>query len=96
MFVCVSARHVKMLSHREQYGFHGFYFLLVFIYKYIIDTSFILVSCTNVNQKQVRKIIPNFFFPVCVCVLVYNLDNCGTRVTLKKKVSVLESNLLGF
>jgi len=51
--VCFSARHVKVLSHREQYGFHGFYFLLLIVYKYIIDTSFILVSCTNVNGKQV-------------------------------------------
>lgn len=41
-----SANRVNFLGHREKYGFHGFYFLFLFIYKYILDTSFIFVSCT--------------------------------------------------
>ena len=48
-----SANRVKQLSHRENYGFHGFYLLLLFVYKYFVDTSFIFVSCTNVDGESV-------------------------------------------
>jgi hypothetical protein len=44
---------VKKLSHRDNYGFHGFYFLLLFVYKYFVDTSFIFVTCTNVDGESV-------------------------------------------
>ena len=47
------AKRVKMLSQRESYGFHGFYFLWIFVYKYLVDTSFIFVSCTNLDGDYV-------------------------------------------
>ncbi len=49
----ISANKIKMLSHRENYGFHGFYFLLLFVFKYIMDTSFLFISCSGVNGESV-------------------------------------------
>lgn len=49
----LSANRVRKLSHRDNYGFHGFYFLLLFVYKYFVDTSFIFISCTSVDGESV-------------------------------------------
>ena len=48
-----SARYSNVLSQRTHYGFHGFYFLYLFTYKYFVDTSFIFVSCTSLNRESV-------------------------------------------
>lgn len=48
-----SANRSQKLSHRERYGFHGFYFLFLFIYKYFVDTSFTFISCTKVDGRSV-------------------------------------------
>ena len=47
------ANRSQKLSHRERYGFHGFYFLFLFIYKYFVDTSFTFISCTKVDGQSV-------------------------------------------
>ena len=60
-----SANRSRKLSHRERYGFHGFYFLFLFIYKYFVDTSFTFISCTNVDGDSVSG----------SCVLAVNLSH---------------------
>ena len=64
--VCVflSANRIRMLSHREHYGFHGFYLLFLFVYKYFVDTSFIFISCTNIDGDYVSCV------SVCVCLML--------------------------
>lgn len=57
LYPCNSANRVKRLSHRENYGFHGFYFLFLFVYKYFVDASFIFVSCTKLQGESVKLIL---------------------------------------
>ena len=47
-----SAGRVKVLSARST-GLHGFQVICLFVYKYILDTGFALVSCRPVKEKWV-------------------------------------------
>lgn len=52
--VCVCrARRFRFLSNRKRYGFNGFHFLYLFVYKYFLDTSFIFLSCTLLDDQYV-------------------------------------------
>lgn len=53
-----SAKRSRRLSQRDNYGFHGFYFLFLFIYKYILDASFNFISCTQLDGEYVRSFLP--------------------------------------
>ncbi|XP_019853039.1 PREDICTED: uncharacterized protein LOC109582640 [Amphimedon queenslandica] len=44
----ISAENVKFLYERKSYGFHGFHFICLFIYKYFLDTSFAFISIRRV------------------------------------------------
>ncbi len=48
-----SAQRFPFLSKRTYYKFYGFYFLWLFVYKYLVDISFIFVSCTRLDDEIV-------------------------------------------
>ena len=57
-FLCIIAIHffstdkVKFLYERKSYGFHGFHFISLFIYKYFLDTSFAFANIRRVYNND--------------------------------------------
>ena len=49
LYVPISARRLSCLGNRTSLG--GIALLLLFIYKYVADTSFLLISCVATDDK---------------------------------------------
>eukprot|EP00731_Ephydatia_muelleri_P012526 Em0006g1420a len=44
------ANKYRAIGKRKNYGYHGFYFIFLFMYKYFLDFGFILISCKSVSE----------------------------------------------